>query len=410
MLSLKRRLYRLILRLHPAAFRARFAREMSLDFEDALATYGFPRLLLDATGSLFRQWTTAPVFSATRPQAPTSSHPLLAGHYIVLEGDPLTPLELLRGTVLFALMFFTLAFALSHGGNYIRAGRNIGLGGGIGNLSQRPSAPLANAPAPAPDSSQTSIVPTSSLPSQYAMANRTGHTIYVNPATQAIGRQTESWKEFFLRCAIVSAIVWLTSFLVRRARGIGIRIAFAAAGLFAVAIAGFMPFHLADTSAHAAPLRQDNARLHFEAATIRLSKPAPPPANVSDSPKPVLALAGEPEMRNSDRIHITSPIRFLIASASGMPESRIVGGPAWLWLDTYDIQAKIGQPLFSDMQQMSPGQQQYQIHLMEQSLLVTRFHLKAHEETRTLPASQLAPAQSPVQVLVIDSIDRPSEN
>jgi uncharacterized protein (TIGR03435 family) len=115
-------------------------------------------------------------------------------------------------------------------------------------------------------------------------------------------------------------------------------------------------------------------------------------------------------MRNSDRIHITSPIRFLIASASGMPESRIVGGPAWLWLDTYDIQAKIGQPLFSDMQQMSPGQQQYQIHLMEQSLLVTRFHLKAHEETRTLPASQLAPAQSPVQVLVIDSIDRPSEN
>jgi hypothetical protein len=48
--------YRLLLALHPRAFRARFEGEMLLTFEDALGTEGSVRLLFDAVRSLLRQW------------------------------------------------------------------------------------------------------------------------------------------------------------------------------------------------------------------------------------------------------------------------------------------------------------------------------------------------------------------
>jgi cytoskeletal protein RodZ len=48
--------YRLLLALHPSAFRARFEGEMLLTFEDALGSEGGFRLLLDAVRSLLRQW------------------------------------------------------------------------------------------------------------------------------------------------------------------------------------------------------------------------------------------------------------------------------------------------------------------------------------------------------------------
>ncbi len=54
--DLQRRLYEMILYLHPAAFRDEFAREMALDFEEARHSYGLGRLYLDAAGSLTRQW------------------------------------------------------------------------------------------------------------------------------------------------------------------------------------------------------------------------------------------------------------------------------------------------------------------------------------------------------------------
>jgi len=40
----RRRLYKAIVRMHPADFRDEFGREMMLDFEDSLLTYGLGRL------------------------------------------------------------------------------------------------------------------------------------------------------------------------------------------------------------------------------------------------------------------------------------------------------------------------------------------------------------------------------
>jgi D-alanyl-D-alanine carboxypeptidase len=57
---MSRSLYRLLLRLHPPAFRERFAAEMLWIFDEAAATQGVPPLFADAFVSLLRQWTVRP--------------------------------------------------------------------------------------------------------------------------------------------------------------------------------------------------------------------------------------------------------------------------------------------------------------------------------------------------------------
>ncbi len=110
MRTLYRHLYRLLLRLHPAPFRSEFARDMALDFEDALATYGFARLFLDATRSLARQWTTDLISPSVAP-AQTPAHPLLAGNYAQILDQPLRPLELARGLLASATLLALCLFA-----------------------------------------------------------------------------------------------------------------------------------------------------------------------------------------------------------------------------------------------------------------------------------------------------------
>jgi len=57
---MSRSLYRLLLKLHPPAFRERFAAEMLWIFDEAAATQGVPRLFADAFVSLLRQWIVRP--------------------------------------------------------------------------------------------------------------------------------------------------------------------------------------------------------------------------------------------------------------------------------------------------------------------------------------------------------------
>ncbi len=51
-----RRLYALLISLHPSSFRRRFTQEMSLIFEEAANSWGACSLFRDAILSLLRQW------------------------------------------------------------------------------------------------------------------------------------------------------------------------------------------------------------------------------------------------------------------------------------------------------------------------------------------------------------------
>jgi hypothetical protein len=55
-LMMSRALYRMLLRLHPAEFRERFAEEMQWIFEEAAGKWGITSLMTDAGLSLTRQW------------------------------------------------------------------------------------------------------------------------------------------------------------------------------------------------------------------------------------------------------------------------------------------------------------------------------------------------------------------
>jgi uncharacterized protein (TIGR03435 family) len=120
----------------------------------------------------------------------------------------------------------------------------------------------------------------------------------------------------------------------------------------------------------------------FEVATI---KPA------SSQPRPSSASPAE--------VHISNvTVRNLIEQAYGIPwtsaeNERVLGGPAWLDTNHYDIVARIPGDLAEVQQKLSRDQQKRQISLMLQSLLAERFHLKLHFETRVLTVYALVVAK-----------------
>jgi len=106
-----RRIYRLFISLHPAAFRREFAREMLFDFEEAFDAYGLRRLLLDAAGSLVRQWWSE--ISSTATRSISSPQPsLFAGRYVMVCDKSFTPLGIVLGLIASSTQLALCLFAL----------------------------------------------------------------------------------------------------------------------------------------------------------------------------------------------------------------------------------------------------------------------------------------------------------
>lgn len=85
------------------------------------------------------------------------------------------------------------------------------------------------------------------------------------------------------------------------------------------------------------------------------------------------------------RLKITNePVRLLIRLAFRLQDTQIVGGPAWIETDRYDIEAKTGSP-----EKIRPDQ----VGALMQSLLAERFNLRFRRETREMTASALVAAR-----------------
>jgi bla regulator protein BlaR1 len=81
-----------------------------------------------------------------------------------------------------------------------------------------------------------------------------------------------------------------------------------------------------------------------------------------------------------------APLRALIASAYNVRFSQLSGGPSWLDSAHYDIEAR---------GQLKPGiKVADQINLMLQTLLVDRFKLKTHRESKEMPIYALMVAKN----------------
>ena len=120
---------------------------------------------------------------------------------------------------------------------------------------------------------------------------------------------------------------------------------------------------------------QTQAPQQFEVASIRPDNAGPGPgtsANISEG--------GRVQATNAT-------IRWVILVAFHLEDRQVLGGPAWLDNDRYDIDAKTGRPERPTPDEVQP---------MMQNLLAERFHLKYHRDTREMQVYALVSEGKPV--------------
>lgn len=164
--------------------------------------------------------------------------------------------------------------------------------------------------------------------------------------------------------------------------------------------------------APARPQSQSQQNLSFEVASIK-------PLNSRPSRQEDIKLGCNGTDSRSPGITIGSgrcvsrfePLRLVIALAYDIPpsllypyEGVVISGPDWINSAMYEIEAKAEAPATMA-----------ELKLMLQTLLADRFKLKLHREMREMPVYaiiglKLESTKGPVEVLVIDSIEKPSEN
>jgi uncharacterized protein (TIGR03435 family) len=124
----------------------------------------------------------------------------------------------------------------------------------------------------------------------------------------------------------------------------------------------------------------------FIAWHVVTSAQSPPPVSFEVASVKPNQSAGEPSMTVPLRgtVVITNvPLLNVIVNAYGIPAFRLVGAPAWISRERFDITARIPE-----------AHADGQVLLMLQALLAQRFNLKAHRETREQPVYEVVVARS----------------
>jgi uncharacterized protein (TIGR03435 family) len=111
--------------------------------------------------------------------------------------------------------------------------------------------------------------------------------------------------------------------------------------------------------------------LKFEVATLKPSQPLQPndggPFGIRSAPGGVRYLAGQ------------CPLNIMLTVAFHIKTDQILGAPAWIASDRFDMNAKAEKPSTID-----------ELHMMLINLLVERFHMKFHMEKKELPLYALS--------------------
>jgi hypothetical protein len=114
---------------------------------------------------------------------------------------------------------------------------------------------------------------------------------------------------------------------------------------------------------------------HFEVASIR---PSPPGATVQQAH--FSTPFGVADRFDAEGVTVGDILDML----NGWQLGRVLGGPAWMRTDRYDIHAKAGTPISSEERKSAV-----------MALLAERFQLVAHRETRDIPAAVLLALKPP---------------
>jgi bla regulator protein BlaR1 len=152
--------------------------------------------------------------------------------------------------------------------------------------------------------------------------------------------------------------------------------------LIAVAICPAPLNLVTGTPAHGQVLHATGPLPSFEVATIKPVRDGSP-------------LGFSPPSRNMFK-NLNASARDLVRVAYGMPPGsaeRVLGGPGWVDTNHYDVEGKIPDALFAEIQKMPPQEQRSQRLMMVQAMLADRFKLKVHFEEREMPIYELVAAK-----------------
>ena len=350
--------YRAIVRLHPAAFRREFGREMVLDFEDAQGSHGVVALYWDALLSLVRQWTARGWLGQVEGGV-TSRPSLLNGQYVMICQDEMTPLEFVRGMVLSVTFLTQCAFAETH----VTTSDAILLPvNHMGPVSSQQGSSSAASSAESGDVAGPGA------------GRRTRQPMQKVPSSDSNGK--------------VPLLAGAVGSTMNMGSGDG--------------QAGTTPMGCKTnlTPAYGSILHACGPLPSFEVVSIRPWKPAPSPppppppptGGTTTVPRRERFAPGRGGGPSTDHMRIILPTELLVAAAYGLPlgfENRVIGRTDWMGSDQYEILAKIEESQFAAMQKMTPAEQRGQVALMEQSLLADRYKLKVHFEEREMPVYAL---------------------
>jgi len=110
-------------------------------------------------------------------------------------------------------------------------------------------------------------------------------------------------------------------------------------------------------------------------------------------------------MYTDDGISITNlSIKNLIASAYNIKQYLISGGPSWVDSTGFDVQAKVAADDVATFKKLKPTER----GPMLKKLLIERFHLVAHVETKTLPVYDLLVANGGPKIKAVAPDPAPS--
>jgi uncharacterized protein (TIGR03435 family) len=123
-----------------------------------------------------------------------------------------------------------------------------------------------------------------------------------------------------------------------------------------------------------APAQSAPEAQSFDVASIHMSNPT------TDGHHHIINNPAESHFRT-----VNLALRDLIQFAYGLPDSQILGGPAWIDSLMFDIDAKSDSAVDAQLHALPTEQAQQKKKQMVQALLADRFQLKAHQETRQLP-------------------------
>jgi uncharacterized protein (TIGR03435 family) len=132
----------------------------------------------------------------------------------------------------------------------------------------------------------------------------------------------------------------------------------------------------------------------YEVEFIRPSIPGNGRGGYPRGPSRIVALTDDGFTARGVSLQLLIRQAYGLRVARGTDDGLILGGPAWITTDNYDIDAKISRSGVDQLQKLSPERRAQARQRMLQVLLADRFELMVHREVRQLPIYVLVIAKN----------------